>query len=322
MDINRKNMDSLFKGFNTQFMAAFGSAPDTWQKFAFIVPSASASVIYPFLEKFGGMQEWIGDRQIKNLASKKMEVVNRDFEDTVSVKRNDIEDDQYGLYGSLIAQMGYNGAKLWQELAIAALLGNPAWIDGGDFFSSTRKFGENTIVNGSTNALTAPNYATARQTMLQYKGHNGKPLGVLPDLLIVGPALEGMAFSIVKDRVQAKAGATTDVAGDNPWMGTADYAVVPEITGNEWFLSSTKGVVKPVAVQQRKQPVLTRMDNDTDENVFKRNEYLYGTDARGEAFLAFPHLIYKGGMQSVRGLKGESKKGDSTKDDSKKGEGA
>ena len=48
-------------------------------------------------------------------------------------------------------------------------------------------------------------------------------------------------------------------------------------------------------MQQRKIPVLTSLDRESDDNVFSRKEYIYGTDARGEAFLAFPHLIYKGG---------------------------
>lgn len=98
MDINRKNLDALFKGFNAQFAEGFGAAPDTWRQFACAIPSSSSANVYPFLEQFGGMREWIGDRQLKNVASRKIEVVNRDFEDSVSVSRNDIEDDQYGTY--------------------------------------------------------------------------------------------------------------------------------------------------------------------------------------------------------------------------------
>ena len=34
------------------------------------------------------------------------------------------------------------------------------------------------------------------------------------------------------------------------------------------------------------------LDKEDDENVFMRKEFIYGTDARGEAFASFPHLIY------------------------------
>jgi phage major head subunit gpT-like protein len=53
-------------------------------------------------------------------------------------------------------------------------------------------------------------------------------------------------------------------------------------------------VIKPVIVQKGKEPIFTRLDKDTDENVFMRNEFLYGTEAYGAAALAFPHLAYAG----------------------------
>lgn len=302
MDINRKNMDSLFAGFKNNFLTGFELAPETWKKFAAPVQSGSASNIYPFLEQFGGMTEWSADRQVRNLTSQKIEVVNRDFEETVSIPRNDIEDDQYGIYGTVIAQLGLHAAKIWQDLAVEALLGNPKWIDGKDFFSAERVYGESAICNTTTAALSAESYAAARMMMMQYCGHSGKVLGVTPDLLIVGPKNEAAAFSILKDRMMVRSCTADGVSGvgtaGNPWNGSAELLVLPELCGeheDEWFLACTSGVIKPLFVQQRKMPVLTALDRATDENVFNSKEYIYGADARGEAFLAFPHLIYKGG---------------------------
>ncbi|MBQ7401441.1 MAG: Mu-like prophage major head subunit gpT family protein [Lentisphaeria bacterium] len=303
MDINRKNMDALFAGFKSNFTNGFQLAPETWKKFSAVVQSGTASNIYPFLEQFGGMSEWQSERNVKNVASHRIEVVNRDFEETVSIARNDIEDDQYGIYGTLIAEMGRHAAKVWQDLAVEALLGNGNWIDEKPFFSADRVYGESTICNMTTGELTAENYAAARKTMMEYRGHSGKSLGIVPDLLIVGPKNEAAAFSILKDRMMLRSCSKDGVSGigatDNPWNGSAELLVLPELSGTEyedlWFLASTCGVIKPVFVQQRKTPVLTSLDRESDENVFSRKEYIYGTDARGEAFLAFPHLIYKGG---------------------------
>ena len=302
MDINRKNMDFLFQGFQTRFASALEEVPDSWQRFCGVVQSGAAANIYPFLEQFGGMNEWTGDRKIKNLTSRKLEVVNRDFEDTVAIPRNDIEDDQYGIYSMLIAQMGYNAGKLWQQLAVEALLSENNWIDGAAFFSTSRTYGDSTIANKSSSTLSAAAYATARAAMMSYKGHNGKPLGIVPNLLIVGPANEATAFSILKDRLMLKAHSESSISGvgaaGNPWNGSAELLVLPELSGSNedlWFLCATAGVLKPVFVQQRKLPTLTCLDHDSDENVFARKEYIYGSDARGEAFLAFPHLIYRGG---------------------------
>ena len=302
MDINRKNMDFLFQGFNTQFAAALENAPDSWQRFCGVIPSGAASNIYPFLEQFGGMREWIGDRQIKNLVSRKLEVVNRDFEDTVAVPRNDIEDDQYGIYSLLISQMGHNAGTLWQQLAVEALLSENNWIDNKAFFATDRKYGSSTVSNKTSSALSADAYATARAAMMSCRGHNGKTLGIIPNLLIVGPKNEATAFSILKDRLMLKTHSSASVSGvgatENPWNGSAQLLVLPELSGDNedlWFLCAASGVLKPVFVQQRKLPTLVRLDNDSDENVFSRKEYIYGSDARGEAFLAFPHLIYRGG---------------------------
>ena len=298
MDINRKNMDFLFKSFSMNFASGIESVPDTWQKFCGTIQSGAAANVYPFLEQFGGMREWIGDRQLKNVSSRKIEVVNRDFEDTVSIPRNDIEDDQYGIYSTLIAQMGYNAGKLWQDLAVEALVSNPKWIDDADFFSTTRTYGEFTIANKTTDGLSAENYAAVRKSMMEFRGHNGRNLGVIPNLLIVGPKNEATAFGILKDRLQLKELTAGVGATDNPWNGSAELLVLPELSGDYedlWFLAATNGTLKPLFVQQRKQPNLVSLDSETDENVFCRKEYIYGTDARGEAFLAFPHLICKGG---------------------------
>lgn len=307
MDINRANLATLFQGFNTQFATGFEQVPDTWKKFCGIIQSSAASNIYPFIEQFGGMNEWTDERTVKNYSSQKIEVVNRHFEDTVSIPRNDIEDDQYGLYGTLVGQMGYNAGRVWQDLAISAILSDPTWIDTKKFFATDRTYGTAAISNKSTSTLSAESYAAARKVMMEYKGHNGKNLGVVPNLLIVGPKNEATAFSILKDRLHLKALETSEStygvgATENPWNGSAELLVLPELsgTGTEdlWFLAATTGMLKPVFVQQRKHPVLVCLDRETDENVFMNREYIYGTDARGEAFLAFPHLIYKGGASA------------------------
>lgn len=301
MDINRATMNELFKSYNLIFQRGLEAAVRDYRKFAMEIPSTTAIEAFPFLEQFGGMREWIGDRQIKHLASQKLEITNRDFEDTVAVSRNDIEDDKYGLYSPVIQQLGASAAELWGDLAIAALLGGETklWLDQLAFFSATRKYGDYTIDNLGTDALSLDAYAAARLKMRTYKGHNGKALKVMPNLLIVGPTNEGMANDIVK--AASKLTASVEGSGEtaqtifgtisNPWTGTAEILIDPDLD-TEWFLADTSKPLKPLVVQKRKEPKLTRMDSDDSENVFNRKEYIYGTDARGESFLSFPHLIH------------------------------
>jgi len=295
MDINRGYMNALFTGYNTLFKDAFSTAPNTFEQFSMSIPASGQIVEYPFLEAFGGMREWIGDRQIKNISSKKLTIKERPFEDTVSVKKRDIETDTFSVYSPLIQQMGLNAGKLWNDLAYEALCGNGDWLDGNPFFGTTRKYGKNTINNYTTSALSVTAFNTAYLTMMSYKTHNDRPMGVVPNLLLVGPKLRTIAWNIVKNQFSYDSSDKVQIGNVNENL--VDLLIVPDLIGdydNYWFLLSTKGVIKPVIVQKGKEPIFTRLDKDTDENVFMRNEFLYGTEAYGAAALAFPHLAYAG----------------------------
>ena len=295
-------MRELFFAFNAYLQKGLGGGWDGWTKFCSVINSGTLIEKYPMTIIAGGMREWIGERVINQISGKLFEVVNRDYEHTEMVNRNDIEDDKYGLYGHLIQMMGFNASQIWGDLAIEALLGGESavWIDALPFFSATRKYGdEATINNVTSDELSMDAYATARLTMLRYCGHSNRPIKVNPNLLICGPRNEGMAFDILKNarkltaQVVGESTSAQVITGtvDNGYAGTADILIVQELD-KEWFLADTSKPLRPVIVQKRKAPVLTRLDRENDDNVFFRKEFIYGTDARGEAFLSFPHLIY------------------------------
>lgn len=53
--------------------------------------------------------------------------------------------------------------------------------------------------------------------------------------------------------------------------------------GTPWFLLDASKPIKPLVYQNRISPVLTKKDQDGDDNVFHKDEYLYGTRSRGAA---------------------------------------
>lgn len=73
---------------------------------------------------------------------------------------------------------------------------------------------------GSKQTLNAAAYATARAAMMNMRGDHGRPLGVMPNLLVVPPSLEAAALQILNAENDA-AGAT------NVWRGTAQLLVTP-----------------------------------------------------------------------------------------------
>ena len=150
-----------------------------------------------------------------------------------------------------------------------------------------------------TTALTKDALETAIATMRAWTLHGGEPGEVRPDVLLVGPSLEAAAKRICEADLVAEGGAT--VSNVSP-AKAVKVRVSQSLVGahaNEWFLLGDKNGVKAVGIQKRKLPELTRMDRDTDQEVFMSNNFLYGVHARGEGFLTLPFLAYKGGAASV-----------------------
>ncbi len=73
---------------------------------------------------------------------------------------------------------------------------------------------------GSKMALDPTNYEAARLSMMGFKKDGGSPLGIVPNLLVVPPSLEGAARRIVGNELVG--GGNT-----NEWYQTAEVLVVP-----------------------------------------------------------------------------------------------
>lgn len=73
---------------------------------------------------------------------------------------------------------------------------------------------------GSKQALTGANYGTARAALTGMKGDYGRPLGLMPNLLVVPPSLESAGRKLLNSEYAA--GGET-----NEWKGTAELLVVP-----------------------------------------------------------------------------------------------
>jgi len=106
MIINQENMAAVFTGFKTSFNRGLESAPSYYKRVAMITRSFTSKELYTWLGQFPGMREWIGDRVIKNLAAHDFTVTNRDFETSLSIPRNTVEDDHIGVFAPIIRQMG------------------------------------------------------------------------------------------------------------------------------------------------------------------------------------------------------------------------
>jgi phage major head subunit gpT-like protein len=138
MIINQENLANIYVALVAIFHNAFQEASGFADQVAMLVPSQGRANDYTFLMQFPQLREWIGDRQLSNLAGASFSITNKDYEATIEVDRNDIEDDAVGLYHPLIAELGRN-AKLHPDMLVASLLDQghmtPCY-DGQNFFDT------------------------------------------------------------------------------------------------------------------------------------------------------------------------------------------
>lgn len=63
-------------------------------------------------------------------------------------------------------------------------------------------------------------------------------------------------------------------------------------SGTAWYLLDTSRALKPIIFQDRKRPNFVAKTGETDDNVFDRNEYVYGVDSRCNVGFGFWQLAY------------------------------
>ena len=291
MIVNQATLKGLNVSYSAAFNKAFDGANKDYEKIATTVPSATAENSYKWLGQMPQMREWIGEREIQNIESYGYSIVNRKFEMTQSVPRDDIEDDQYGVYSIMFSNMGEAAGNHPNTLVFEALKNGFKEIcyDKKPFFSQNHPSGEGgkTLVsNMSHEKLSAEAYKNARAKMMCLTGDKGKSLNIVPNLLVVSPANEETARLILKAE---QINGTSNVLKD-----TAEILVTTELADkpNYWFLMCTNKFLKPIIFQQRKKAKLVSKTRDDDDNVFMRDEFLWGADTRSNAGYGFWQMAF------------------------------
>lgn len=295
MLLNSTSLRSLYTGFSAAFQGGFDGVSPSWSRVSTLVESTTRQNEYGWLGQMPRVREWIGDRQVNSLGSHTYTIRNRPFELTIGVDRDDIEDDNIGIYAPMFSEMGRAAASFPDEL-VWPMLGagfSTNCYDGQFFFDTdhpvlneagaeisvsntgggagtawylmdvsralkpiifqqrkpltnlirkdqetddnvfTKKefqygvdgrcnvgFGFWQLAYGSRQTLNPANYGAARAAMMGMRGDFGRPLGIMPGLLVVPPSLESAAKKILNNE-RAANGET------NEWRGTAELLVSP-----------------------------------------------------------------------------------------------
>ena len=296
MIINNSSLQALRVGFSTEYQNAFDAVPKLKDRVAKTVRSTTAMNTYGWLKSLTGMREWLGSRTIDNLSEASYTILNKSFEKTIGVNRDNIEDDNLGMYSDGFTMMGDGAGRLPEELVWGLLkagfatncwdsqfffdtdhpviladgsLGTYANTDGGagqpwflmctkrpikpiiyqerkapNFVAKDKETDDNVfdrkefvygvdircnvgyglpqLAWGSKQTLNAANYEIARAAIINMKADGGGPLGLIPDLLVVGATNEGAARGIVQSQL-------VNGGESNKWAGTAEVLLCPWI---------------------------------------------------------------------------------------------
>nr|WP_288358471.1 Mu-like prophage major head subunit gpT family protein [uncultured Pseudomonas sp.] len=295
MLVNKSSIQAAFVALKTLFNNAFAAAPSTWDKIAMKVPSSTGSNLYAWLSAFPKMRRWVGEKHVKNLQAYSYSVVNEDWEATVAVNRNHIEDDQLGIYQPQAQMAGFSAKQLPDEI-VYELVNNgftALCYDGQYFFDVDHPVAGASVSNVGTKALSAAtlanaqaSYGAARTAMRRFKDEDGRPINISPTVLLVPPALEDTARALLTvDRLED--------GKPNPYKGTAELVVESRLTSDTaWFLLDTSKPVRPFIYQERKAPVFVQQTDPEADDVFSRKEYKFGAEARAAGGYGFWQMAY------------------------------
>ena len=298
--ITSEQLAALKTTLKARFNAGLIAAPNDWAKVAMRIDSGSHSNTYGWLTQFPAFREWVGSRSHKAVSERAYTVVNRLFENTIDVKRTDIEDDNFGHYGTIAESHGQSVIDLQNDLIFQAIAAGFSTVcyDGQFFFDTDHPIAPNedgtgtatTVSNrlaggtgepwvllctkraakplylqertkpefsgitstdnptvfdldtysfggrwrgeaaygfwqtayGAKVALTETNFNLAYDGMCKFKSDGGRKMGIVPDLLVVGPDNRAAAEQLIL--AQNKAGGESNTNYKkvellvSPWM--------------------------------------------------------------------------------------------------------
>lgn len=254
------------------------------------VPSTNEFNTYGWLANISGMREWIGSRVVDGLKERSYVIYNKDYEKTLAVARNAIEDGNVADATMAMEQLVQVVQRLPDDLLLALMEGGQAAAvaglayDGQFFFDTDHPIdldasGSQRNYYASGLALDATNLKAAVAAMRSFKGENSIPLGVAQEelALVVAPGLWGAAL----DASEAK---TVSTGGEN--IVATKYNLRPMqwarlSSSTRWFLFDLKSPgPKPFIRQRRKAAQFVSLTRPTDPNVFNDKQYIWGADAR------------------------------------------
>lgn len=287
MPLTRSDMPNLLEdGLKAVFFEALDASVGDYQRIATIVPSSSEEESYPWLGAVPTVREFVDERMPLGLLEHNYAIRNKTWESSIAVERAAIEDDKLGQIKLRVQSLAREVRRHMDELVFTLLKNgfDTVCYDGNYFFDTDHASGESgTQSNKGTEPLDAASLQAAITAMMKFKDDRGRFIGAVPDLLVVPPDLQWTAMELLESTYWPEEGATTGRMASNVLKGKLDLIVSPYLTDpDDWFVLSTRGIVKPIILQSRTPIEFAALEADS-ESGFMRDQYIYGVRARYNA---------------------------------------
>ena len=275
----------LEKGLRADFMKAFANGENPADVMSMIMQTTSTSdqEKYGWLGEVAQMREWLDERQLSGLPDYDYSIPNKDYESTLKVNRNVMDDDQLGAVkiriNDLAARARTHPRKLFFDQLISGEIA--LGYDGVPFFSASHLESgvaqDNTYTGTSAGPYTTAQFAAdfigARAAMRGFKDNQGelRNEGELSLTIVGNQDLEGVIDQVLSADILDN---TT-----NTLKGAAKKLISSRLpAGDDWYMMNTDGQLKPFVMQNRKP--ITFESQDKGERAFMRKELLFGVDYR------------------------------------------
>ncbi len=290
MPLVRTDLLSLIEaGLRTEFFRAYRQLDESSivPRIATVVRTNLPTQKYGWLGSVPTMREFIDERVPTGLRAFEYAISDQVWEASIAVERRALEDEQYDMVRMRVQDLALEAVRHREQLVVNALLANGVGYDGKPLFSNNHEEGESGIQsNILSGALATETLQDAIAQMMSIKDDRGRPMGIMPDTLLVGPTLQWLAMELLESPVVVQANTTGNFTPyRNVLQGKLRLIVSPYIADGDaqkWFLLDTSRAVRAVILQERRDVPLefAALDRPTSESVFMRDKVFYGVRAR------------------------------------------
>lgn len=148
-----------------------------------------------------------------------------------------IKNDDLDAFSRIPAAIAQKAAQKQSDIVWGIITGNPNMADGTALFHADHA---NLAASGAD--ISIASLSAGRTAIRTQKGPEGDYLNLAPSYLIVGPAKEQVANQFTS----ANYVATKNVDINPEYNRTLEVIVEPRLTGNQWYLSATPGMIDTI----------------------------------------------------------------------------